>query len=192
MWGDDHAAHSVCSLPRLRGRGGEGAHKLRSSFVACPLPIPPPADAAREVGFREVTSADGDKDDLATLLRARAGEHPLLYLAGEDRAGDAADWGVPAVSVVAYRAVKLERFAPPVAATLSQRAFDGVLHFSRRSAEAYLDCTARARMRVRALVPVHFCLSVQVSHPLLAVGAPKIRIAPRPDEAALLELVGDA
>ena len=76
-------------------------------------------------------------------------------------------------------------------AALAQRALDGVLHFSRRSAEAYLDCTARARMRVRALVPVHFCLSVQVSHPLLAVGAPRIRIAPRPDEAALLELVGE-
>ena len=168
-------------------------HPARAALTALPALVVGrhSADAAREVGFREVTSADGDRDDLATLLRARAGEHPLLYLAGEDRAGDAADWGVPAVSVIAYRAVKLERFAPPVAATLSQRALDGVLHFSRRSAEAYLDCTARARMRVRALVPVHFCLSVQVSHPLLAVGAPRIRIAPRPDEAALLELVGE-
>ena len=150
------------------------------------------ADAARAAGFREVTSADGDNDDLAKLLRARGSEHPLLCLAGEDRAGDAADWGIPAVTVVAYRAVKVERFAPPVAAALAQRALDGVLHFSRRSAEAYLDCAARARMRVRALQPVHFCLSVQVSHPLLAVGAPRIRIAARPDAAAMIELVGNA
>jgi hypothetical protein len=35
------AADSVCSLPRLRGRGGEGA-PCTVYLCACPLPIPPP------------------------------------------------------------------------------------------------------------------------------------------------------
>src|SRR5262245_56238778 len=45
------------------------------------------AEAARAAGFRAVECADGDKDDLAALLRARFNERsaPLLYLAGEDR-----------------------------------------------------------------------------------------------------------
>ena len=43
-----------------------------------------------------------------------------------------------------------------------------------------------------ALAPVHLCLSRQVAQPLRAAGAATIRIAPRPDEAALLELVGPA
>jgi uroporphyrinogen-III synthase len=150
------------------------------------------AEAARAAGFRSVHSADGDKDDLADLLRARFGEHsaPLLYLAGEERAGDLAVGGLPIMTVVAYRAVKAERFAPAVAAALGQGALDGVLHFSARTAQAYLDCAAHERMLERALAPVHFCLSQQVAQPLSAAGAAAIRIAPRPDEAAMVELVG--
>jgi len=152
------------------------------------------AEAARAAGFRTVHSADGDKDDLADLLRACLGEHsaPLLYLAGEERAGDLAVGGAPIVTVVAYRAVKAERFAPAVAAALGQGALDGVLHFSARTAQAYLDCAARERLLECALAPVHFCLSQQVAQPLVAAGAAAIRIAPRPDEAAMIELIGPA
>jgi len=152
------------------------------------------AEAARAAGFRAVECADGDQDDLAALLRARCGEHsaPLLYLAGEDRAGDLAASGVPLLTAVAYRAVKVERFAPDVAAALAQGALDGVLHFSRRSAQAYLDCAARVGSLERALALVHFCLSRQVAQPLAAAGAATIRLAPRPDEAAMLDLVGVA
>ena len=139
-------------------------------------------------------AADGDKDDLAALLRARWGERsaPLLYLAGEDRAGDLAASGMPLLTAVAYRAVKVERFAPDVAAALAQGALDGVLHFSRRSAQAYLDCAARVGSLERALAPVHFCLSRQVAQPLAAAGAAAIRLAPHPDEAAMIDLVGVA
>src|SRR5262249_47839004 len=64
----------------------------------------PPAEAAHAAGFRAVECADGDKDDLAALLRARFNERstPLLYLAGEDRAGDLAASGVPLLTAVVY------------------------------------------------------------------------------------------
>jgi uroporphyrinogen-III synthase len=152
------------------------------------------AEAARAAGFHTVHSSEGDKDDLADLLRARAGERsaPLLYLAGEERAGDLAAGLVPIVTVVAYRAVKVDRFAPAVAAALAQGALDGVLHFSARTAQAYLDCAARERLREHALVPVHFCLSRQVAQPLVAAGGTTIRVAPQPNEAAMIELVGPA
>jgi uroporphyrinogen-III synthase len=152
------------------------------------------AEAARAAGFRAVECADGDKDDLIALLRARFNERcaPLLYLAGEERAGDLAASGVPLLTAVAYRAVKVERFAPDVAAALAQGALDGVLHFSRRSAQAYLDCAARVGSLERALAPVHFCLSRHVSQPLSAAGAAAIRLAPQPDEAAMIDLVGPA
>ena len=41
-----------------------------------------------------------------------------------------------------------------------------------------------------ALAPAHFCLSGRVAEPILGAGAVAVRIAPRPDEAALLALVG--
>jgi uroporphyrinogen-III synthase len=152
------------------------------------------ADAARAAGFRTVHCADGDKDDLADLLRARRGDAsaPLLYLTGEARAGDLAAGDAPVLTVVTYRAVKVQHFAPEVAAALARREVDGVLHFSTRSAQAYLDCAARAGIREAALAPVHICISRQVGEPLAAAGAAALRIAPRPDEAAMLELIGPA
>jgi uroporphyrinogen-III synthase len=152
------------------------------------------AEAARAAGFRTVHCADGDKDDLADLLRACIGEHsaPLLYLAGEERAGDLAVAGPPIVTLVSYRAVQVERFPRTVATGLTQDALDGVLHFSRRTVQAYLDCAARERLHERALAPMHFCLSQQVAQPLSAAGAAAVRIAPQPDEAAMIELVGPA
>ena len=159
------------------------------------------AEAARAVGFRDVRSADGDKRDLVDLLRAdlvrtdllrmESGDRaPLLYLAGEDRAGDLAAAGLPVHTAVVYRALKADHFPPPVAAALAQRELDGVLHFSARSAEAYLDCAVHDAIRESALAPVHYCLSRQVAAPLSAAGAVVVRVAARPDEAALLELVG--
>jgi uroporphyrinogen-III synthase len=160
------------------------------------------AEAARALGFRDVRSADGDKGDLVDLLRAdllrtdllrieSSDRAPLLYLAGEDRAGDLAAAGLPVHTAVVYRALKADHFPPPVAAALAQAELDGVLHFSARSAEAYLDCAARGGIGNQALAPVHYCLSRQVAAPLSAAGAVVVRVAARPDEAALLELVGE-
>jgi uroporphyrinogen-III synthase len=155
------------------------------------------ADAARAAGFRDVHSADGDKDDLGRLLAAsRAGDdRPLLYLAGEDRSGDLvlgpAALGPAAVrTVVVYRAVKADCFPPAVEAALAAHRLDGVLHFSRRSAQAYLDCAGRADMLESALAPLQYCLSRPVSEPLAAAGAVGIRVARRPEEAALIDLLG--
>jgi uroporphyrinogen-III synthase len=171
-------------------------HPRRDALVALPAFAVGrhTAEAARAVGFRDVHCAEGDKDDLTALLRARFNESsaPLLYLAGEDRAGDLAASGVPLLTAVTYRAVKVERFAPDVAAALAQGALDGVLHFSRRSAQAYLDCAASVGIRERALAPVHFCLSRQVAQPLAAAGAAAIRLAPQPNEGAMIDLVGPA
>jgi len=153
------------------------------------------AEAATAAGFVAVQSADGDQHDLVALVRARLGDAaaPLLYVAGEDRAGNLADdlasAGVRVVTIVTYRAIKAERFPPDVAAALAAGTFDGALHFSRRSAEAYLDCAANAGLREAALAPTQFCLSEQVAAPLRVAGAPAVSIAARPDEAAMLALV---
>jgi uroporphyrinogen-III synthase len=151
------------------------------------------AQAARAAGFGDVRSADGDKAALVALIRAQyADSRPLLYLAGEERVGelDPAAVGAPVEMVVIYRAVAVERFPREIAAALGNGALDGVLHFSRRTAEAYLACATHVGIRDRALAIAHFCLSRQVAEPLAAAGAPAIRIASRPDEAAMLELIG--
>jgi uroporphyrinogen-III synthase len=154
---------------------------------------PNTAEAAHSAGFSNVECADGDKEDLARLLRVRFGldDRPILYLAGEDRAGhlELAPCRAKLVTAVVYRMTKTQSFPAEVISALSQRQIDGVLHFSRRSAEAYIQCAGAAGITDRALEPSHYCLSHQVAGPLAAAGAVGIQIAPRPNEAALIELL---
>src|SRR5690242_14549847 len=67
------------------------AHPARGALLKLPVYAVGrrSADAAREAGFADVSSADGDARDLVRLIVARhTTKAPLLYLAGEDRAGD--------------------------------------------------------------------------------------------------------
>ena len=156
------------------------------------------AAAARAAGFRDVTAAGGTVEELAQHIRReeRPGRAPLLYLAGQDRsgdlAGDLAAHGRIVVTAVVYRAVAIDRFPPAAAAALAAGQIDGVLHFSRRTAQAYIDCARAAGLLDQALAPSHYCVSQQVAAPLAAAGAKRLRIAARPEETALIELIDAA
>ncbi len=154
------------------------------------------AQAMAAAGFADVTSAGGNVDDLARLVAAKMTPGgPLLYLAGEDRSGDlAGDLGARNFAVhtiVVYRAVAATSLPRAAAAALAS-GIDGVLHFSRRSAELFVNAARGADVLARALKPVQFCISTQAAEPLGRAGASAIRIAPRPVEAALIALIGAA
>jgi uroporphyrinogen-III synthase len=152
------------------------------------------AQAMRAAGFANVTSADGSVGDLARLVAARMPSGAsLVYLSGADRAGDLAGdlraTGFAVETIVVYRAVAI--------ATLPQRAAEalagglhGVLHFSRRSAAAYVNAARAAGQLASALKPAQFCLSAPIAEPLQRAGAVDVHIARRPTEAALVELIG--
>jgi uroporphyrinogen-III synthase len=154
------------------------------------------AEAARSAGFREVHCADGDRGDLALMLRGEPSSRLFLHLAGEDRAGD---FHFPpaagrVVVAVVYRMAKAGCFPADVEMALREGQIEGVLHYSRRSAQAYVECAARVGLLPGALDRRHFCLSGQVAEPLVAqqlgrqaVGG--VKIAAHPDEAALIALV---
>ncbi len=155
------------------------------------------AEAMRAVGFGDVISAAGDAGDLARLVAARIKPGArLLYLAGLDRSGDLAGTlgqrGFVVRTVAIYRAVVAPGL-PQVAVEAFAQGVDGILHFSRRSAEAYVNAARGAGLLDRALrKPTHFCLSAQIAEPLAQAGAGAIRIAPQPVEAALIGLISSA
>jgi uroporphyrinogen-III synthase len=162
------------------------------------------ATAARAAGFRDVILGGGDAQELTQHIRAwakaerlrGARRDPLLYLAGEDVSHDlagalAADREI-VHTVTVYRAIKAERFSAAIDAALAGGTIDGVLHFSRRSAEAFMDCARAGALTDQALRVTHYCVSRQVAEPLVAAGAKDVRIAERPEEAALVTLVGAA
>ena len=153
------------------------------------------AQDMRTAGFTGVSSADGNVIDLADLVAARMKpQAPLLYLAGEARSGDLAGTlrarNFTVHTVLVYRAVTADNL-PRHAVDALAAGIDGVLHFSRRSAEAYVNAARNAGLIEAALTgPAHFCLSARVAAPLAQAGAATIRIAARPEEAALIELCG--
>jgi len=101
-------------------------------------------ETAATAGFADITSADGNAAALARLVVARVlpASAPLLYLAGEQRAGDLEAAlrfdGYDVRTVVVYRAVASTELSPGVRAALIAGEVDGMLHFSQRSAEAFV------------------------------------------------------
>jgi uroporphyrinogen-III synthase len=176
-------------LTSANGARAVADHPRRTELIALPVLAVgrSSADVARAVGFTDVTSADGDATDLARLAVQRFTGARLLYLAGEDRSGELAVPGLAVRTVVVYRAAKAEQFPPAVQAELEQDGIDGVLHFSRRSVESYLDCGRD--LGGATLRPKHYCLSARAAEPLRLAGATRIHVAPQPDEASMLALV---
>ncbi len=150
--------------------------------------------AAREAGFSQVETAGGDARALGELLvRRLAAGARVLYLAGENRARDLAAWTSPAKiaieTLVVYRAKAAERFADATAEKLRAGELDAVLHFSPRSAATFVALARKARLEAALDSVRHLCLSAAVAAVLAEAGA-SAEIAPRPEEAALLALLG--
>jgi uroporphyrinogen-III synthase len=156
------------------------------------------AEAARAAGFATVRSADGDAHDLVRLVAQQltGAAAPLLYLAGEDRSVDLAEQlgrhRLMVRTAVVYRAAAAERLPREAEQAIAVGDIDGVLHYSRRSAAAFLRCADAAGLRKRVLALIHFSLSAQVAAPVAEAGTADIRTAARPEELALLDLVGSA
>ena len=150
--------------------------------------------AAVAAGFAEAASADGDVDALARLIAARAENAgpPLIYFAGSDRAGDLAAAlgrvGQAVETVIAYRAVAVGDFDADLRAAIAGSAIDAVLHYSARTASAFVAAATAAGLSDSAMKIRHLCLSAQVARPLAASGAAAVMVAAAPNEDALLAL----
>ena len=151
--------------------------------------------AARDAGFADVTSADGDGADLARLVAAklRVRTAPLLYLAGSDLArdlpGELSRAGLAAETVVIYRALAMVELPDDAGEALQAGALDAALHYSRRSVSVFLVCANASGLLEQVLALRHCCLSERAAEPLRQIGASDVRVAARPDEVALLALI---
>jgi uroporphyrinogen-III synthase len=154
------------------------------------------AQAMLDCGFATVTSAAGNVGDLAALVVAQLRSPArLLYLAGEERSGDLAGLlrarNFTVHTALVYRAVVATDLPRDAADALAGGGIGGVLHFSRRSAEAYVSAARNSGLLDAALAkPIHYCLSARIAEPLQDAGATNVRVAARPDEATLIELCG--
>jgi uroporphyrinogen-III synthase len=155
------------------------------------------AEAAGAAGFRDVTVAAGDAAALRDLIvagghgktRKKAG--PLLYLAGADLAGDLAgelgERGFTVVTRTTYRMVPVPNLPHEVCEAFAANQIEAVLHYSRRSARAFLDAVRAGGVEISALAAPHCCISDAVASILRDVGATSVLVARTPDENGLFE-----
>jgi uroporphyrinogen-III synthase len=86
------------------------------------------------------------------------------------------------------------------AGSLPDQAIDGfaagrleaVLHYSRRSAQAFVEAARAGGVEISALALPQCCLSAAVAEIVRDAGATRVTVAARPDENALFEALGRA
>jgi uroporphyrinogen-III synthase len=155
------------------------------------------AAAARRAGFTHVVSANGDAANLRDLVLAslKAKElkkaSTLLYLAGAELARDLAseleESGFRVVTQTTYRMIAVTRLPRETCDAFAANQVEAVLHYSQRSARAFLDAARAAGVEISALAIPQCCISAAVASVVRDAGATQVVVAATPDENALFE-----
>lgn len=154
------------------------------------------AAAARAAGFSNVRNADGNAQDLAAAVRGWAlpGAGVLLHAAGAQAEGRLADSlraaGYTVRSEVLYDVPAVPQLPDTARAALADGALDAVLLLSARSALVFADCVAKAGLGAECRRLIVVCISEAAAKPLSGLAFKEIRVAPRPNQASLLECLG--
>ena len=157
------------------------------------------AAAAREAGFDKVISANGDAAALREAVQAGVKAKqlkkasPLLYLAGadlaRDLAGDLGERGFTVVTQTTYRMIPVTDLSREVADGFAANGIQAVLHYSRRSARAFVEAARTAGVEISALAIPQCCISDAVASIVRDAGANQVLAAKVPDENALLDIL---
>lgn len=160
------------------------------------------AAAAREAGFTLVITAKGDASALRDLVLASVKAKQLkkastlLYLAGadlaRDLAGELGEKGFTVVTHTTYRMVPASSLPREICDAFVANRIEAVLHYSRRSARAFLEAARSGGVEISALALPQCCISLAVAAVLRDAGATQVTAAAQPDENALFEALGRA
>jgi len=151
------------------------------------------AEEASCAGFAEVISAEGDaaklRERVRKSLKGKKKAKRLLYLAGadlaRDLAGDLAADGFEVVTRTTYRMVVLSALSRQTREAFAANEVDAVLHYSQRSARAFLEAARADGVEISALAVPQCCISANVAAILREAGALRVLAAASPDENAL-------
>lgn len=150
-------------------------------------------EAAQRAGWSAPIYVSENAQALIARLRTESSRfRQLLYLAGRDRKPDleaaAQENGLDLTVLETYVARELPSLSHVARQALRSGELDGVLHYSRRSAELFVAATERTNLWPHALRLHHFALSRDVAEPLLAGGA-RVHVAAHPEENHLFVLL---
>ena len=160
------------------------------------------ASAAHRAGFDNVIPANGDAASLrdSVLASVKAKElkkaSPVLYLAGadlaRDLAGELGDRGFTVVTHTTYRMNPVSSLPREACDAFAASGIEAVLHYSRRSARAFLNAARAGGVEISALAIPQCCISGAVASVVRDAGATQVMAAASPDENALFEVLDRA
>jgi uroporphyrinogen-III synthase len=160
------------------------------------------ASAARGAGFENVISASGDAGSLRDLVLAGVKAKvlkktsPLLYFAGADQARDLAgelgERGFTVVTHATYRMAAVSDLPRETSDAFAANRIEAVLHYSQRSARAFIDAARAAGVEISALAVPQCCISASVASVVRDAGAARVMVAESPDENALFRALDRA
>ena len=153
------------------------------------------ATEARQAGFGDVTSADGDVCHLATLATARlrpdAGR--LVHVAGRVSAGDLvcrlSAAGFEAVRVPLYDAVASCAFSATARRALEAQTLTGVVFFSPRTVDLFVKLARESGHAPKVRAITAFCFSDVVAASATTLSWRRISVAHAPRQDALVACV---
>jgi uroporphyrinogen-III synthase len=155
------------------------------------------AAAARDAGFAQVIVAGGDaaalRDKVVQSARDKVvkKKSTLLYLAGadlsRDLSGELGAEGFNVVTQTTYRMAPVKHLPREVCEGFAAHGIGAVLHYSRRSARAFLEAARDEGVEISALAIPQCCLSETVAGVLREAGASQVLVAATPDENALFD-----
>jgi len=154
------------------------------------------ARAAHSSGFATVKSADGDARALAaaTVNWAKPNAGALLHAAGAETKGALAESlraaGFEVRTEVLYDAIGVNELSTNVLIALTAGNLDAVLLFSPRSARIFSDCVVKADVADSCTALEALCISAVAADKLSALPFRAVHVAKRPDQEALLALLG--
>jgi uroporphyrinogen-III synthase len=152
------------------------------------------ADAARARRFETVTTGDGDGESLSDIIveELHSGGS-LLYLTGRVRSPGfehaVERAGYRCTSLAIYDTKSVSYTTEFLLNSLGSRHIDCCLLYSRLSSEAFSTLIAAAKISHLFGKTKFLCLSSRIAGSITGLQNPVVRVAARPDEDALFDLL---
>jgi uroporphyrinogen-III synthase len=201
---DEDAAYGAVIVTSANALRGLIPHLAGSRLLKLPLFAvgEHTASAARDAGFGNVLPANGGAVALRDLVLASVKSKELkkastlLYLAGadlaRDLAGELGERGFTVVTHTTYRMSPVSSLPPETREAFAANQVEAVLHYSRRSARAFLEAVRAGGVEISALAIPQCCISAAVASVLRDAGATQVMVAASADENALFEALDRA
>lgn len=150
------------------------------------------AALARELGFADVTSAEGNFGMLVEKLAHAGLTGPIWYPAAREQAGDLArslaPFGLMVITSVVYRMDAVVPENAKMAAAITDNDVKAALLYSKRASQAFVSVTKALKVPDPAKFLTLLCLSENVAQPLVDAHFVRIGLADHPSEEAMLAL----